>query len=409
MPTPFVAPDEHSDFPETATLIGPGSMPGRIDPPDDLDYFRIFAEAGASYTAEVVLDTHPDSVLTLYDRNFNYIQQNDDGGVNRGSRIQWTAEQSGDYFVEVRSYNQSSHEGTYTLLLSEQARPPDDHGNSFADATSISTLPNQIPGSIDYSGDVDYCSFQGWSGREYTIEVLLSGHPDTYLTLYDGTNGLVLAENDDASGLGNGSRIIWISPRTGDYFLEVRSYSTGTTGAYTLALTEESSAGLTGSAGATASAWDFTDDFGTDLGLWVYSGSAQLADEGYVTLTEARGYALGTMWLDHEITQPFITEFRYKAGGGSRGDGFVFMFYKDKGYDAEAGGCLGFGTGSSCRGVPGFGIEFDSYSNSGSPYSDPSANHIALVQDSVTNHLAYADDPRTEDNVWHDVRVTVGE
>ena len=136
---------------------------------------------------------------------------------------------------------------------------------------------------------MDYFSFQGWSGREYTIEVLLNGHPDTYLTLFDGTNGLVLAENDDASGLGAGSRIIWTSPRTGDYFLEVRSFSTGMTGSYTLILTEEGSAGLTGSDGATGI-----------VSRWPGEGNAQDIVDGNNGTLEG-----GTTFAPGEVGQAF--------------------------------------------------------------------------------------------------------
>ena len=44
--------------------------------------------------------------------------ENDDGeSLNGGSRIIWTAPADGDYFLEVRSFDQDNQGGTYTLSL----------------------------------------------------------------------------------------------------------------------------------------------------------------------------------------------------------------------------------------------------------------------------------------------------
>ena len=69
-----------------------------------------------------------------------------------------------------------------------------------------------------------------------------------------------------------------------------------------------------------------------------------------------------------------------------------------------AGGYLGFlGTDGTHSG--GYGIEFDVYNNSA--FSDPSANHIALIEDGLDNHLAYVNDTRVKDNLWHTVKVYI--
>jgi parallel beta-helix repeat protein len=149
------------------------------------------------------------------------------------------------------------------------------------------------------------------------------------------------------------------------------------------------------------------DDFSTDTGLWDYWGRAYRDESnGYLVLTEPveQPDDTGIIWSKDEIAQPFVVEFRYRAGGGTGADGFVFMFYKDRDYEPWGGSCLGFGSQASSCTVPGYGIEFDNY-HSG---ADPSANHIALIKDSPDNHLAYVDDPRTEDNLWHQARIQVG-
>jgi hypothetical protein len=167
-----------------------------------------------------------------------------------------------------------------------------------------------------------------------------------------------------------------------------------------------------------------TDDFSTDSGMWRFVESVVNIDTGvkyqgsayrdsaaeYMVLTENRNYQAGVIWLNQDIFSPFIVEFKYKSGGGTGGDGLVFMFYKQKDYSPYDGGGLGFvtppGGATSPTAVPGYGIEFDNYYNA--IFNDPSENHIALIKDHVNNHLKYANDSRTEDNQWHNAKIIVG-
>jgi hypothetical protein len=155
----------------------------------------------------------------------------------------------------------------------------------------------------------------------------------------------------------------------------------------------------------TTSAADVADDFSRDTGLWSYSGNAYRdAQNGYIVLTSNKDLQVGNIWLNQDIASPFTIEFRYKAGEGTGADGLTLMFYKDKNYEPGKGGWLGFSpeTGEV---APGYGIEFDNYENS--DFSDPTERHIALIKDSVVNHLRSAVDQRTEDNQWHQVKVEV--
>ena len=110
--------DQHGDTKRTATSISPGNHFGTIDPPSDLDYFRFSAQEGDTYAINVLLGDHPNTVLALYHVRDLKLVENDDGeGLNGGSRIIWTAPAAGDYFLEVRSFDQQNDGGTYTLSL----------------------------------------------------------------------------------------------------------------------------------------------------------------------------------------------------------------------------------------------------------------------------------------------------
>lgn len=150
-----------------------------------------------------------------------------------------------------------------------------------------------------------------------------------------------------------------------------------------------------------------SDDFSTDSGLWTYKGMAYRdAANGYVVLTSPVYWTMGQLWLNTPVDRPFVAKFRYRAGGGTGADGFVLMFYKQTGYVPDVGGSLGFTVPphGSFIPVPGYGIEFDNYYNGWI-----SENHIALIKDTVSNHLIAVNDMRTEDFLWHDVAVTVDE
>ncbi len=159
------------------------------------------------------------------------------------------------------------------------------------------------------------------------------------------------------------------------------------------------------------------DDFSKSPVNWRFLNASRWDQAGqYIVLTQPGSQRVGVTWLKRNITSPFTAEFRYKVGGGTGADGFVFMFYKDTDYEPGIGGYLGF----QCRPItkpcpkveaPGYGLEFDSYYNSKAAYNmgDPSPKHIALLKDSINTHIVYVNDTRVSDNKWHQVKLVVGE
>lgn len=161
----------------------------------------------------------------------------------------------------------------------------------------------------------------------------------------------------------------------------------------------------------------FSDSFSTNPntnGQWlIYRSASDLNNEAFwdssgqnLYLTRAAGWKASAMFANYQLTSTrWEAQFRYKVGGNSSGaDGFVFMFYKNSAsYVPGTGGYLGFQPWNNLTGISGYGIEFDNWYNG--DFKDPSANHIAIIKDSVNNHLAYVNDPRTEDNLWHSALV----
>jgi Bacterial lectin len=171
----------------------------------------------------------------------------------------------------------------------------------------------------------------------------------------------------------------------------------------------------------------FSDDFSTDPnsnGLWtIHRYDDDPENEAYWNaageiwhLTRVNDtYKAVAVFANYDLTATeWKAEFDYRVGrlGGiaDGGDGFVFMFYKDKA--AYAHGKPGFGefmgfelSTPGIVPVKGYGLRFDNYYNPGE--CDPTRNtFIALVQDTVCSPKIWGEDDRTNDGLWHTVEFT---
>ena len=108
---------ETSDEPET------------IDPdPTDADIFSVEVEAGTTIVADVeTLESGaPDTLLALYNADGEQVAFNDDF-TGRESRVFYTAEEGGTYFVVVVSWDAAGTSGTtgpYGLIINSFINPP---------------------------------------------------------------------------------------------------------------------------------------------------------------------------------------------------------------------------------------------------------------------------------------------
>ena len=232
--------DDHADVPELATYADVGwGVDGAIDHDGDVDYFVFSAEQGRVYEIDVELGTLPDSTVALYDDGSFQLAFNDDytdNGDHTASRITWQAEYTGDHFVAVESFDNST--GTYYLTVSSDEAVFDDH----ADVPELATYADVgwgVDGAIDHDGDVDYFVFSAEQGRVYEVVVELGTLPDSTVALYD-DGSFQLAFNDDYTDNGDhaGSRITWQAEYTGDHFVAVESFD-NSTGTYYLTVSSD--------------------------------------------------------------------------------------------------------------------------------------------------------------------------
>jgi hypothetical protein len=174
-----------------------------------------------------------------------------------------------------------------------------------------------------------------------------------------------------------------------------------------------------------AFSFDFYDDFSNNpetSGKWtVYRHKGDPSLEFYwdgdkVYLTKASNYIGSFAFINHglDISNGFIVEFDFRAGGGSGADGIAFGFYKNEAPYKQSGGCSDGGTlalmGKGNKKSEGYAIEFDNYDNGA---NDPSANHIAIINTYTdpdphnAQHYYPQDTIATEDNRWHHVKIAV--
>ncbi len=119
-PTPGVANSRRDPGSNAATATQtemPFTVFGNIAPTDDLDWFGFEAIGRNSYQFETRLDSLEDTVLRIFDSDRTLLTENNDFDGGFASRIEWTAEASGTYFVEVSSFDNGF--GTYFIDGSE--------------------------------------------------------------------------------------------------------------------------------------------------------------------------------------------------------------------------------------------------------------------------------------------------
>ncbi|MDE0137539.1 MAG: PPC domain-containing protein [bacterium] len=224
--------DDHANSAANAVPVEIGmTARGAIDYEGDGDYFIFEAEEGVFYQLDVTLGTLEDSVLDIFDTYGIWLDGNDDSPESTASRLYWTAPGTGTYYVRVTGFDVST--GTYTLTIAV-SDIVDDHPDSTTDATPVE-IGVAAHGAIDYEGDSDYFTFEAEEGESYQLDVTLGTLEDSILELFD-ADGIWLDANDDFAE-STASRLVWLAPGTGTYYILVGSFRTGTgTGTYTLTI-----------------------------------------------------------------------------------------------------------------------------------------------------------------------------
>ena len=147
---------DHGDTRETATtltLTVDTSVSGRIDPADDVDYFRI--DISTSIFVDIfTIGDDLDTIGRLLNSVGDELTDDDDSGEGLNFLISDRLDSgTGTYYIEVASFN-SNFIGPYTLHVLT-----DDHSPT-TDRTTVLSLNTTVSGTIEREGNVDYFSLE---------------------------------------------------------------------------------------------------------------------------------------------------------------------------------------------------------------------------------------------------------
>ena len=242
----------------TDTLISGDTFNGTLSTSSDRDWIAIDLTAGTEYTFDLQgtgagTGTLADPFLVLRDANGNFVAQDDDSGTSSDARIVYTAASSGTYFISARTFG--SDGVTYALVTAPEERTEDDstpapsptipgitvsEGTTDAPASTETTIDiisgDTFEGELGVSSDRDWVRIDLTAGTEYTFDLEGAGSgartlADPFLVLRDSAGGFVA--QDDDSGVGLDSQIVFTPDSSGTYYLSARNFG-GQTGTYAL-------------------------------------------------------------------------------------------------------------------------------------------------------------------------------
>ena len=220
-----------------------GSATGEIDSIGDRDWFAVTLDADKTYQIDLKGSYTGDGTLFnpylrgIYDANGNFIAltTDDDDGAYANSRVFFTPEEAGVYYVAAGAHR--AGEGTYTLSVAEVM-------DDFEAGTSgVVEVGGSVMGEIDSIGDRDWFAVTLEEGKNYQIDLkgLRTGDGtlrDPVLRGIHDTNGnFIPGTIDDDSGASVNSRVYFTAEETATYYVAAGAFLRYV-GTYTLSVVE---------------------------------------------------------------------------------------------------------------------------------------------------------------------------
>ena len=282
-------------YPYQSTSYCPGADPITLGTPLEAtleggtpDCFRYRGTAGEEVTFWIDEAEGMDTMLSLYDRQGNYLDSDDYGYNGTDPRLIVTLPADGLYFLEATSFGDAA--GNYRLSSVE--------GTQYCPGADPLAAGDALSGELDGSGQIFY-QLTGNANDTFTFWVE-SENLDPMLSLYD-QEGNYLG-NDDNSRSALDPLLITTLPEDGSYCLQVSNNGVDT-GSYTVYMAEGSifcpgaetidlDQTVTGSvSNGSRTCYTFTAEAGVDYTFVVFSPTGT---DTYLELYDATGYLLDT-------------------------------------------------------------------------------------------------------------------
>ena len=194
-----VSEPEDEDFPSSTATRGyvaiGESATGEIGRPGDWDAFRVELDSGVTYQIDVKGDATADGTLIdpylrrLKDADGNNVPgtSNDNANDMLNSQLLFTPEQSGSYYIQIRSATQEGYAatGTYTVSIKLEGAAEEEQTDLLAaDSSTILLLGvgDEVTQTIDYFADEDWIKVILTAGTSYAFTVT-GGWADDSLTM----------------------------------------------------------------------------------------------------------------------------------------------------------------------------------------------------------------------------------
>ena len=249
--TDSVPDDFEAGIGTTGTVAVGGSATGEIDISGDHDWFAVTLEADKTYRIDLE-GSWTDDTLTLYNPHLRGVHdangvllartRNNNGGESTNSRVFFTAEEDGTYYVAAGAHG--NWEGTYRLSVVDFTYSVGEDLSAGTGTSGTVEVGGLARGKIDISGDRDWFAVTLDAGSTYRIDLEGSRTragtlSDPYLRGVHDANGVLLAHTtDDDDGLGRNSRVFFTAEEAGTYYVAAGAYLTRE-GTYTLSVSVE--------------------------------------------------------------------------------------------------------------------------------------------------------------------------
>jgi subtilisin family serine protease len=218
--------DDYGSTPGQSGSLSVGtSLQGELETQGDRDWFAITLESDTNYVFELTGITLGDPLLALRDSGGTIITSDDDGGEGLNSRLSYSNENAGIYYLDAGSYPYADQTiGRYEIQATEVLPPPpgfnseDGYGHINASKAFETLLGISLNDTPDLGGNLwgldninapevwnGGDSFSGVTGYGSTVAVIDTGvdldHPEFQGRI---TNGYDFVDNDNNADDGNG-------------------------------------------------------------------------------------------------------------------------------------------------------------------------------------------------------------
>ena len=203
------------------------------------DDYRVLLRAGQRLQAEL-RSSDFDASLEIYaeGRTSGEPLASDDDGAGSGTnaRLRFTPESDGVYIVRARPFS-GLETGAYTLALSERVAPRQPRPGRVSVGGDTSGRLTSGDAEDEDGNNFDAYAFRAGAGDRVAV-LLESDDFDPVVRIGRVINGSFVqsAQNDDGTGKGLNSYLVFTAPQAGEYVIQAASVSSSAEGAYRLSL-----------------------------------------------------------------------------------------------------------------------------------------------------------------------------